>query len=300
MVRLPRGLRWHLAAARFLTAEHVDVYLSPSSYIVPTLVGYNVSCVPVVHDLIAFLNEPHDRKATRIERFLLRRVVRTAAHILCVSESTATALHTRFPSLPSQKLSVCYAGPTGSRAALNEADGRTILGIGTLCPRKNQKRLIEAYAALPGELRTQYRLILAGPRGWDDDEIVTAARSTSGVEWRGYVSNDELHELLRACTVFAYPSLQEGFGLPLLNALQRGIPTLTSSGSSLAEVAGDAALLVHPEDTAALTQGLFRLLTDEPLRTRLRAAGPKQAARFSWEITAQIVADTLEQAARTA
>jgi glycosyltransferase involved in cell wall biosynthesis len=297
VTQLPAGPGWHMAAWRLLRSERPDVYLSPSSYILPALGALPVPCVSVIHDLAVFLPGAHDRKARIIERLLLGRTLRRAAAILCVSQATARDLQERFPNTPDESIRICHAGPGCDSPPLNRPDGRTILCIGTLSPRKNQLRLIRAFERLPEEIRGRYRLVLVGGRGWHDDAIVVAAQTVPGVEWRGYVTDKEQEALLSEATVFAYPSLAEGFGLPLLDALQRGIPVLTSDRSSLAEVAGEAALLVDPEDTEAIASGLERLCSDDALRARLREEGPRRAAQFSWEKTARIVLDVLEKTA---
>ncbi len=278
------GPFWHLRSARFLQRNrHRLAFFSPTSFIVPFLLGRTVPTVPLVHDLIAFRGEPHDRKAKFLEYLTLGRTLRNAAHICTISTATQNGLLSRFPSLDPGHISLIFAGPSEQSPPPNVPDGRTILSIGTLCPRKNQLRLIQAYASLPQELRARTRLILAGGRGWHDQEIVDTARSTPGVEWLGYVSDDHYRTLLSTCEIFAFPSLEEGFGLPVLDAMQRGTLVLTSTCGGLKEVAGTAAMSVDPEDTQAILRGLETLLNDQLLRERLRSAGPVQARQFSWK-----------------
>jgi len=175
----------------------------------------------------------------------------------------------------------------------NHPDGKTILCVATLCPRKNQLRLIEAFKLLPEKLRSTSRLILAGGRGWFDQPIVDAAASTENVQWLDYVSDEEYERLLSTCTVFAYPSLKEGFGIPALDALQRGVPVLTSDRSSLPEVAGSAALYVDPESVESIAQCLEILLTNDMMRGMLAEAGPVQATKFSWKRTVDLFLEVL-------
>ena len=177
-----RGLMWHVAAARTLRGIPNAVFLSPTSYIVPAMLGSLVPCVPVVHDLIAFRGEPHDRKATFIEYWTLGSAVRHAASILTVSESTKRDLVDKFPRLDPARIHPVYAGPMRGNPPLNQPDGKTILCVATLCPRKNQLRLINAFLSLPAELRARHRLVLVGARGWDDAEIVQRAQTTDGIE----------------------------------------------------------------------------------------------------------------------
>lgn len=292
----PKGIRWHFRVASYLKSLSSDtVYISPTSFIVPTLVGKKVKTMTIVHDLIAFQNEPHTFKARFIERLLLQKVLNVSAAICTVSESTKKDLLQKFPKTDAAKITAIFAGPFEESLEPNVPDGRTILCAATLCPRKNQQRLIEAYAALPESLRSQYQLVLVGARGWQDQKIVDAAGSTQGVEWKSYVPDAEYLALLSTCTVFALPSLYEGFGMQILDALQRGNPVLTSSRGSLKEVAGSAALTVDPESVDAITEGLQNLLTNDQLRQELRAKGPVQAAQFSWKKTADLFLQASER-----
>ena len=293
--RFAPGWRWHLKAASYLKAQKdsFDYFISPTSFIVPSLVANSIPTVAVVHDLIAFRPEPHNAKARWIERMLLQRTVQSAAQILTVSQSTKLDIHKRYPRLSPSKVCTVYAGPFTNMQTENRSDDYTILCIATLCPRKNQKRLIEAYAALPQVLRLRYRLVLVGGRGWHDSDIVTLAEKTTGVEYRGYCSSQECEALLHSCTLFAYPSLYEGFGMPVLDALSCGIPVLTSNRGSLSEVVGDNALCIDPEDTKAISQGLQELLTNTKLRQNLADKGPKQAAQFSWSRTVDLMLQSL-------
>ncbi len=283
------GPAWHAAVARRVGASpDIGAYVSPTSYIVPALLSPAVPCVPVVHDLIAFRSEPHDRKARLIERLTLKRAMRRAAAVLTVSESTKHDLLARFPTLDPTAVTPVFAGPLRATVPPSRPDGKTILCIATLCPRKNQERLIRAYASLPEDLRAGHRLLLVGARGWQDGGIVRLAHETVGVEWRDYVPDDEYESLLSTCAVFALPSLYEGFGMQILDALQRGIPVLTSQGGSLREVAGDAACVVDPLSIESITAGLDRLLREEAFRQELSRKGPIAAARFSWARTADL------------
>jgi glycosyltransferase involved in cell wall biosynthesis len=270
------------------------LYFSPTSYIVPFLMGRSVPVIPLVHDLIAFRKEPHDRKAQWIERWTLRRVLSVAHHICAISTATKNDLLARYPSLKPEDITVLYAGPFTASPPPNHPDGKTILCIGTLCPRKNQLRLIRAFARLPPDLRRTHALVLAGGRGWHDAEIVRLAERTPGVTWLGYVQDDAYEELLSRCTVLAFPSLYEGFGMPVLDALQRGIPVLTTDRGSLPEVAGNAAIFVDPEDEESITRGLLTLLTDGGIRGRLRAEGPLQARQFTWKRTVDLFLTALQ------
>lgn len=291
---LPSGMAFHKAAAQFVVENEIDLFISPTSYITPTFLPAEVRCIPIVHDMIAFRGEQHAFKPTILEHLFLPRVVKKAAHICTVSEATKRDLIERYPKLDPAHVTSIYAGPMSSTVSLSEPDNKTILCVGTLCPRKNQQQLVTAYASLPDHLRQQYRLVLVGARGWHDDSIVRYAQNTKGVEWKDYVTDDEYQALLSRATVFAYPSLYEGFGMQVLDAMQRGIPVLTSNRGSLAEVAGDSALVVDPEDENSIATGLIALLEQADLRERLREMGPKKAAEYSWKQTVDIFLDVVK------
>ncbi len=298
------GLLWQLQTAHALRLSKPDLFLSPTSFIIPWLLGKSVKTAVVIHDLIAFDVEPHDRKAQAIERATLSHVLKTARYIFCVSESTKNELLERFPRTDQSKITVVYEGPTVDRHAssppvLSEVEGLSmtrpfILSIGTLCPRKNQLRLIQAFNALPDSLKSRTKLILAGGRGWKDEKIIKLAKKSANVEWRGYVPDDELESLLRNATILAYPSLKEGFGLPVLDALTLGVPVLTSNRSSMKEIAGDAALLVDPTSVDEIRNGLAELLINSSLRQSLIERGLKRAGVFSWKQTVDLMLDAIK------
>lgn len=172
-----------------------------------------------------------------------------------------------------------------------EVPERYLLCVGNLQPRKNLRRLLEAFATLPAHIRPP--LVVVGQPAWLYDDVYAAVRNHqlgADVHFTGFVSTEQLIALYSRAHAFAYPSLYEGFGLPVLEALACGVPTLVSNRSSIPEVAGDAALLIDPEDVEAIAAGLERVICDETLRRGLAERGPRQAARFSWERCAEATA----------
>lgn len=282
------GIRWHWKVVRWLKNQANVTYLSPTSYLVPAFAPRTVRCIPVIHDLIAFHDEPHDRKATLIERWTLPRVIRRCDCLCTISESTKKDLLARYPDLDPERVTPIFAGPLHPHPEKSQPDRKTILCVATLCPRKNQLRLICSFAQLPEDLRSTHRLVLAGGRGWQDAEIVRAARETPGVEWLGYIDGKQYESLLSTCTVFALPSLYEGFGMQILDALQRGVPVLTSDRGSLKELADGAAQIVDPESTESISRGLEELLRDAPFRSGLAEKGRRRAALYSWRRTVDL------------
>ncbi len=296
------------AASRELALLHGLAFATPLAVRCPTVV--------TVHDL-SFLRfpsafRPYNRSYLSL---ITRSSVRRAARVIAVSESTRQDVISLCGVSP-QKVKVVPNGvtqafspvPEDQAAAFRQRKGlpdRYILFVGTLEPRKNLVRLVEAYAKVRQMIRRRgasggndrgdelLALIIAGSKGWYYDEItarVAELELAGSVRFPGFVPADELPWWYRAATLFVYPSIFEGFGLPVLEAMACGTPTVTSTVSSLPEVAGDAALLVNPHDTDALADAIYRVLTDPVVADRLRRAGPRQAAHFSWARTASATA----------
>jgi glycosyltransferase involved in cell wall biosynthesis len=272
----------------------------------PAFVGPVLAPCPAVvtiHDL-SFLRFPAlFRPANRLYLTVLTRLsARRARRLIAVSAETASEA-TRLLGVPAERIDVVYHGvdpifrplPAGEVAAFRQRRGlpeRFVLFVGTLEPRKNLVRLVEAFARICGgtDGRKRASLVLAGGKGWLYDELfarVEALGLEEQVVFPGYVAGDELPLWYNAATVLAYPSLYEGFGLPVLEAQACGTPVLTSNVSSLPEAAGGAALMVDPYDVEALAAGLHRLLVDESLRHELRERGLAHAGQFSWPRTAE-------------
>jgi glycosyltransferase involved in cell wall biosynthesis len=150
-------------------------------------------------------------------------------------------------------------------------------------PRKNLRRLLKAFALVP---RDDVDLVLVGPEGWNESIQADLAPLEGRVHVLGFVGRDDLESLLAGAAVFCYPSLQEGFGLPVLEAMIQGTPVITSKGTSTEEVAGDAGLLVDPRDERAIAAAIEELLADQARADRLGVAGRARAATFTWERTA--------------
>jgi len=183
---------------------------------------------------------------------------------------------------------VFLPGEAGSATVLEGFGlrGDFVLAVGSLEPRKNLIGLLDGMLQLPRSVADRVTLVVVGPRGWRNRSIrerMDRARRSLRVKEVGYVSTEELVELYRRATIFAYPSLSEGFGLPVLEAMACGAPVLTSNRSSLPEVAGAAALLVDPDDPADIAAGLDRLLSDRALRTGMIEKGFDNVRRFSWD-----------------
>jgi glycosyltransferase involved in cell wall biosynthesis len=295
--------RWLLGAAR--AARRADVVFATSSYALCALVDRPSAAF--VHDLLAFDPAMRTPGGALAERATLPLAARRARALLCNSEATRRELIARFPRAADRaEVTPLAADPAFGRAEPGDADAPLrhgiarpyVLSTATVEPRKNLPRLIEAFAALPVGVRDGHELVLVGARGWEEEETLAAVRRHAGlVRTLGYVEDGDLRALYRRATVFAYPSLGEGFGLPVLEAMTAGVPVLTSDRSSLPEVAGGAARLVDPEDTGTIRDGLAALLGDPAERDRRAVAGRERARAFSWDATARATLAALERIA---
>ena len=269
------------------------------------LLRFGTRQVVTFHDLTFFnMPEVHQWLKIRYFQLFMRAAVRFADHIIFVSRS---ALDDSVAKLgkPQGKASVvphgkgeefCPGVPLRDverlRAKFNLPQ-RFVLYIGTIEPRKNLAKLVEAFAPLAAK-DPEVSLVLVGKMGWMTDALFVAIERfdlASRVVFTGFIAEEEKAPFLAACTMFVYPSLYEGFGLPVLEALSCGTPTITSNTSALPEVVGDAALLVDPTSTADLAAAMDKLLFDPVLQAQLRMKGPQQAAGFTWEKAAFLTAE---------
>ena len=175
-----------------------------------------------------------------------------------------------------------------------------ILFVGSLEPRKNIKTLLKAYSMVPVKMRKDFPLVIAGAKGWLNSDIpalVEGLGIKESVRFTGYIDAADISAVYSGATVFAYPSLYEGFGLPILEAMSCGSPVVTSNTSSMPEVAGDAALLVDPLNAEELAFGLETVLEKESLRAEMRKKGLARASTFSWDRCAKETVEVYRKAA---
>ncbi len=294
-----------------VTRRPPNVLFVPS-HVLPAL--HPQRSVVTVHDLgYRYFPEAHRAFDRAYLELSTRFNARSAAHVLADSQATKDDL-VRFTGVAAQKVTVVHLGRDDALAPVDDsqalADVQRRLGIwrsgeaqvpyiiyvGTLQPRKNLVRLVDAFG-LVRQQRPNLRLVLAGQRGWLADPIfrrVEALGLQDAVHFPGFVADADLPALLSGALCFAFPSLHEGFGFPVLEAQACGTPVLTANTSSLPEVAGEGALLVDPLDTSAIAAGLLRMVENETLRDQLRVAGFANLRRFSWQRCAQETLAVLE------
>jgi len=297
--------RWDLTARPALPASlrAADLVHATNHAAVPPA-GEGQRLVVTVHDLAV---ERFPRLFPRPWRLLyrlgLRAAVRRADAIVTPSRNTAEDLLSRTGVDPA-RLHVVPLAPTLPVGPLDvdeilgrlKVPSRFVLFVGTLEPRKNLVRLVRAYRRVAATGLPQ-SLVLAGPLGWHHESLMRelALEGPGEIVMTGALSGQEMDALYRAADVFAYPSLYEGFGLPVAEAMARGVPTVASSTSSIPEVAGDAALGVDPRSVPEIARAIESLLTDVELAERCAARGRAQAERFSWDETARKTLEVYER-----
>ena len=293
--QLAAGRRAQRSGAQVLHGLHYELPLRAS---LPTVV--------TVHDLTLVTHpEWHETAKVRYFDWALRRAVASADRVLCVSATTARDLVEHL-GVATQRVDVTPLGTDLVPASDEEVarlrariglDGPYLLGLGTLEPRKDLPTLVRAFATLAPEL--PHTLVLAGLAGWGAGELreaVAASGVAERVRLTGYVPEENKAALLSGADLLVYPSRYEGFGLPVLEAMACGTPVVTTTGGSLPEVAGDAALLVPPGDPEQLAAAVVKLLGDQAARADQARRGRHRATAFTWERCADLTAAAYRKA----
>jgi len=297
-LRVPVPVQW--VTGKLDLFHSPDFVLPPVSGVIPTLL--------TVHDL-SFVHYPAVYPAVLVN--YLNKVVpwsiRRASHVLADSQATKADLMSIW-QVPDEKITVLYSGvnelfqpvtepkvltAVAARYQLGEAP--YLLSVGTVQPRKNYQMLIRAFA--PVARQWPHNLYIAGGKGWLYDDMMAEVERqglNGRVRFLGFVADEDLPALYSGATLFLFPSLYEGFGLPLLEAMQCGVPVVTSNASSLPEVVsgkgvsgGETAVLLSPQDQAAWTDTMQELLASPVRRANLVAAGYRQARQFTWQKAAR-------------
>jgi len=300
---LPLATRpWRLVAA---LSQQLDVGLDcwlpdcdlfhATEHLLPRLKGART--VLTVHDLIFLLFPEYHLPLNRwfLNRFM-PFFLRRADAIIAVSQCTKDDL-IRHYAVPSEKIAVVYEGVDARFQPVTDPDilarvraryglpERYILSVGTIEPRKNLTTLLEAYRTLRAQ-GSELKLVIAGKKGWLYEGFFRRLRELGlerEVVFPGFVPDEDLPALYSAAEFFVFPSLYEGFGLPVLEAMACGTPVVASNSSSLPEVIGEAGIMVEPRDIRALAEAMERVLADQGKQREMREKGLRQAAKFTWE-----------------
>lgn len=284
------------------------IYHSPS-FVLPHFTG---KCVSTVHDMSAFrVPQYHPQIRVQYQQDIFPHLIKKGDLFITDSEFSRTELLDFFPVSPERVVSVplgvdpkfqvraaCIIEDTLARYGLTP--GGYALSVGTIEPRKNIERLIDAYASLPSALRMQYPLVLVGGHGWNSEHIHAKIARYSQEGWLKYllfVSDEELAFIYSGARLFACVSHYEGFGLPVLEAMASGIPVISSDAASLPEVGGDAVVYVSPNQEEEIREALIHVLNDDSLRQDLSRQGLARATVFDWTRTAQQTIETYRRIA---
>lgn len=294
------GALWHLKVAHDIIREKAEIFFAPSSYIIPAILPKSVKTVITIHDLVAFLYpDSHNKKATIIEKLLLRRALKKAAHVVAVSKNTGSDILDHF-QCEAGKISVIHCAAGGEFQPIppenlqkfriqTNLPASFFLAVGTLEPRKNYPNLIRAFQKVSKRF-PDYHLLVVGKKGWQYGpiyELVKAGYLNKKVHFLNYLSTKSLVNLYNLAHALVFPSFYEGFGMPPLEAMQCGCPVIASHTSSMPEVAGDSALLINPESPDQIADAMIKLIKDPGLHAQLKAGGTKRAGKFSWEKSAR-------------
>jgi len=297
---LPLGRRLTPLAWTFLNTPQLESMMAtPTDLVHAVSLGYPVATrrplVVTVHDL-GPLTQPQYFSNTRpwVMRRSLDQALAHAARIICVSRSTADELLSYAGRELASRVDVVHEGvsamftpgkPDGELSGLDvpPAGVPYILCTGKISPRKNIAGVLRAFASITTDI--PHHLVMAGGDGWEVREVHELAKEKTlhgRLHFTGFVSDAQLRALYAGASLFVHPSLYEGFGLTILEAMACGCPVVTSNRSSLPEVAGDAALLVDPDRPAAIASAMSQVCLDTSAATDLRARGERHAARFTW------------------
>lgn len=307
-LRFPRKL--YLAMEVFHAVPPLETSLGPVDAMLGTAYvtrrTRSAAEIPVIYDLSVFkYSRTHPQLRVRYLQKRLPSVLARAALVVTISETMRREVADYF-SLDPGRIAVVSPGCALSGAAPNGRDGSSdpepyLLAVGTLEPRKNLGRLLAAYRRLKKRRPGAPRLVLVGGMGWRANGLnrtLGQHLDAGDVEWKGYLPEPALSELYRNAAGFVYPSLYEGFGMPVLEAMAAGCPVVTSRGTAMAEVAGDAAILTDPEDIEDMEQAIERLIDDGRLTSEMKAAGLQRAKGFTWEATARQLKEAVETAVK--
>jgi glycosyltransferase involved in cell wall biosynthesis len=304
------GLYYPLFVGRHARRARADVVHYPRHLVTPE-VGLGVPAVVTLADVIALTNpELFSQVIVRHQRLVTPAAVRRAARVITHSADAKSEI-VRVLGVEPERIAVVQHG-VDSRFRPVEPDrgmlgrrfgipGRYVLCVGTLEPRKNLARVVSAMRRIQPSF-PDHRLVLTGGAGWKGDELDAMLEGDGGdfrVTTTGYVDDDELVQLYSGADCFVFPSLLEGFGLPVLEAMACGAPVVTSDRSSLQEVAGDAAVLVDPTSVDAVAAGIAQVLESEERAADLRRRGLERSKGFTWARAAEQTVAVYRDAAAT-
>ena len=278
----------HFSFLRY-TPTNADLFWGPAHRF-PMKLPKNIPAVTTIHDLVWKRFAHTMNKRTYLgERLFFAKTLKRADKIISVSQSTANDLQQYFPHY-ADKIDVIYPGAHKPACQPQHKGKPFALFVGTMEPRKNLNRLIDSYAAMPHKDRLD--LIIVGGVGWGGINLEASIKRhglNNHIRTITNANDTIINQLYADCHFLVMPSLYEGFGLPLVEAMKYGKPVITSNISSMPEVAGAAGLLVDPRSADAITAAMGKLATDQELYANLSSAAKKRADEFTWQKTSQLL-----------
>lgn len=277
----------------------IDLFFAPDHHI-PFL--RDTPVVATVMDIIPFIHpEWASKRLRRVKNYAFKKAVQSATHIITISQHSKRDIIELF-DIAEQKISVVPLGVNRKffdrvdKDVMTETKERYgiernfFLFVGTMQPRKNILRIIQAYRKLPNSIKKDYMLVLAGQDGWGSRELKDAIKemveSNDGI-WLSYLPQNDIYALMQSAKAIVYPSLYEGFGLPIVEGFASQVPMITSNITSMPEVAGDAALLVNPYSVDAIADAMLQLVNDKKLCDKLIESGSQRIKEYTWELSAR-------------
>ena len=313
IIRIPYRHGQHLRRMFFQTVQMGRQYCGDSILLttdskVPFFLPESCTVIPLVTDLAVF-RMPEAYQASRVLwwRLQYRYLKRRAAHYFAISQYTKRDIQ-ELLHIPEEKITVLYDAcsqamhPVTDQAefkSLRDRYGlpeRFVLFVGNSNPRKNLRRLMEAFDRVKDRTDLPHQLIIAGEQGWkfSREQALSGLKHPESIRFIGFVPDEQMPALYSAAEMFAFPTLYEGFGIPVLEAQACGTPVMTSSCTALPEIGGDAAVYTEPDDVNDIAVKLERLMQEPTLRAELREKGFENVKRFSWEASARKLSEWIE------
>jgi len=284
----------------WLSQDQITLFWSPAHRL-PWYMPKRIAKVITIHDLV-WKHFPETMRpfGRFLDSHIMPYAINNTDRIIASSISTANDIYNESPSARSIT-KVIYLANSLQREIKSEFNNKKyLLFVGTLEPRKNLRKLLEAYAMFSESMRQEYPLYIVGGEGWGDQKvpyILNQLGLKKSVKVLGYISNQKLEEVYSGAYLFIMPSLYEGFGLPIVEAMSFGLPVITSNNSSMPEIGGDAAILVNPNSSSSIYQGIERVLLSKELWIELSSNGFKRSKLFSWNKTSKETLEVFEDAA---